>query len=396
MLNWVKKKVLLIGNHGFVIYNFRKELIRELLQKGYDVYITLPRDEKVEVMQQWGCHYIETKVDRRGMNPIKDFSLFLRYMRILMQVKPDVVLTYTIKPNLYGGIASRLMRIPYLVNITGLGSGFGRNKWLRMALVILYKWALKGAECVYFQNEEDMRQILGFNMGKGEHKLLPGSGVNLQEFTYTEYPSEKHGPIRFLFVGRIMKDKGIDQYLEAAKQIRAKHPNTAFEIIGFIEKTDAVYKGIFEQYENQGLIRYLGYQSDVKPFLKKAHCLIQPSHSEGLSNVVLEAAATGRPVITSNIPGCREVVEHGVNGYTFKVKDANDLAYQIERFLQLSEEERKRMGAASRKKVENEFDRQIVVDEYMRQIQRLSDPTSIEKGETSWCVDENNSKSTNL
>lgn len=362
----------MIGNHGFVIYNFRKELIQELLNNDYEVYITLPQDEKVEIMQGWGCHYIETQVDRRGMNPFKDFLLFLQYIRILLRVKPDVVLTYTIKPNLYGGFACRLMGIPYLVNITGLGSGFGKNKWLRLMLVMMYKLALRGANCVFFQNEEDMRKVLSYNMVKGKYQLLPGSGVNLDEFAFSDYPAESPGPIRFLFVGRIMKDKGIDQYLEAAKRIKAKYPNTQFDIIGFIEKTDDVYKDIFDKYEKEGIIRYLGYQKDVKPFLRTTHCLIQPSHSEGLSNVLLEAAATGRPIIASDIPGCREVVDRGVNGYTFKVKDADDLIHHIEIFLQHTEDERKWMGEASRNKVEKEFNRKIVVDEYMKQIRKLS------------------------
>ncbi|PHD24446.1 glycosyltransferase family 4 protein [Bacillus wiedmannii] len=366
----MSKKVLLLGNHGFAIYNFRKELIQELLKKGYEVYISLPKDEKVDKMVEWGCKFIETNVDRRGTNPITDFKLVLHYMELLKEVKPDVVLTYTIKPNLYGGLACRMLNIPCINNITGLGSGFSKGLLLKTFLSTLYKVSLKKSHCVFFQNTEDMRTIVERGIIKGDYELIPGSGVNLEEYKFKDFPNKD--TVTFIFIGRIMRDKGIDQYLEAAKIIKKKYPNTQFNVIGFVEKTQPHYNDMINQLENEGYITYLGYQSDVKPFVKEAHCLIQPSHGgEGLSNVLLEAAATGRALIASNIPGCRETISEGENGYIFEAKNTNSLVEKIESFIHLTHIERKQMGTSSREKIEKEFDRNIVVKAYMNKVKQI-------------------------
>jgi glycosyltransferase involved in cell wall biosynthesis len=367
----IKKKVLLLGNHGFVIYNFRKELIQNLLKEGYEVYISLPEDEKVEIMVSWGCKFLETKVDRRGTNPVSDFQLIVHYMRILREVNPDVVLTYTIKPNLYGGLACRLLRIPCINNITGLGSGFNQNPVLKKFLSILYKVSLKKSYCVFFQNTEDRNTLLKSNTITSNHELIPGSGVNLKDFEVKPFPPEDQA-ITFIFIGRIMKDKGIDQYLEAAKIIKEKYPETIFSVIGFIESTHQHYNEIIEDYSQKGYIRYLGYQSDVKPFIEQSHCIIQASHGgEGLSNVLLETAATGRALIASDIPGCRETINEGINGFTFKAKDSEDLVEKIEKFIGLSYAEKLQMASESRLKVEKEFDRKIVIEAYMDKIEEI-------------------------
>lgn len=366
----MNKKVLLLGNHGFAIYNFRKELIQELLKQGYEVYISLPRDEKVDKMVEWGCKFIETNVDRRGTNPITDFKLVLYYMKLLKEIKPDVVLTYTIKPNLYGGLACRMLNIPCINNITGLGSGFSKGLLLKTFLSTLYKVSLKKSYCVFFQNTEDMRTIVERNIIKGDYELIPGSGVNLEEYKFEYFPDED--TVTFIFIGRIMRDKGIDQYLEAAKIIKKKYPDTQFNVIGFVEKTQPHYNDMINQLEKEGYITYLGYQSDVKPFVKEAHCLIQPSHGgEGLSNVLLEAAATGRALIASNIPGCRETISEDKNGYTFEAKNTSSLVEQIEKFIHLTYVERKQMGTSSREKIEKEFDRNIVVEAYMNKVDKI-------------------------
>jgi glycosyltransferase involved in cell wall biosynthesis len=334
------------------------------------VYISLPKDEKVDKMVEWGCKFVETNVDRRGTNPFTDFKLILHYIKLLRKIKPDVVLTYTIKPNLYGGLACRLLNVPCINNITGLGSGFSKSTLLKNFLSIMYRISLKKSYCVFFQNTEDMKTLVDNNIVKGRYELIPGSGVNLKEFKYKDFPDED--PITFVFIGRIMKDKGIDQYLEAAKIIKQKYSNTIFNVIGFIEKTQPHYKDKINQFQNKGYITYLGYQSDVKPFIEEAHCLIQPSHGgEGLSNVLLEAAATGRALIASNIPGCRETVVEGKNGYIFEAKNTNSLVEQIEKFINLTYEEKKKMGVNSREKVEKEFDRNIVVKAYMKKIDQI-------------------------
>ncbi|MFF2286142.1 glycosyltransferase family 4 protein [Peribacillus butanolivorans] len=367
----MKKRVLLLGNHGFVIYNFRKELIQELLRNGYEVYISLPKDDdKVQTMISWGCHFIETNIDRRGTNPITDFNLILHYLKILKKVKPDVVLTYTIKPNLYGGLASRLLNIPCINNITGLGSGFSGDSLLKKFLSKMYKVSLKKSHCVFFQNTSDMNILLDNKTIKGNYELIPGSGVNLNEFMFKDFPDEQNPT--FLFIGRIMKDKGIDEYLDAAKEVKGNYPNVRFNLIGFVEETQSHYHEKINNYQNHDYVKYLGYQSDVKPFIEESHCLVQASHGgEGLSNVLLETGATGRALIASNIPGCRETINEGENGYIFEPKNTRDLVEKIETFIQLSFESKMKMGHNSRKKVEKEFDRNIVVNAYMEKINQI-------------------------
>ncbi|WP_142827199.1 glycosyltransferase family 4 protein [Planococcus soli] len=366
----MKKKVLLLGNHGFVIYNFRKELIQRLLKNGYDVYISLPYDEKVDVMISWGCKFVETSVDRRGTNPKTDLKLVGHYLKILKDIKPDIVLTYTIKPNLYGGIACRMLNTPCINNITGLGSGFSGKPALKFLLTNLYKVGLKKSKCIFFQNTEDMNTLLENKIVRGPYELIPGSGVNLNEFKFMKFPAEDN--LNFIFIGRIMKDKGIDQYLEAAKEVKIKHPKASFNIVGFIEKSQSHYNELIDEYVREGYINFLGYQSDVRPFIQEASCLIQPSHGgEGLSNVLLETAAMGRTLIASNIPGCKETIEENINGYTFEKKNTKNLISKIENFIDLSYKEKKEMGHKSREKVEKEFNREIVVNAYLKQIESI-------------------------
>ncbi|AEH52403.1 glycosyl transferase [Weizmannia acidilactici] len=363
----MKKKVLFLGNHGFVIYNFRKELIQKLLSENYEVFLSFPYDDKVPEMVKWGCKFIDTKVDRRGKNPFKDFKLLVVYLGILLKIRPNVVLTFTIKPNLYGSLACRILHIPCLNNITGLGSGFGNGGFLKFFLIFMYRICLKRSSCVFFQNQQDMNLLIEKKIVKKNYQLIPGSGVNLSEFTLKDFPKETE-KIVFIFIGRIMKDKGIDHFLEASKIITSKYPNVIFHIVGFVEPTQSFYEKIIKEYEKKGYIKYFGYQKNVKPFIEDAECIIQPSYSEGLSNVLLESAATGRVLIASDIPGCRETIEQGVNGFTFKVKSTTNLTGILEKYIQLPYKKRKQMGLNSREKVKRDFDRNIVINAYMEEI----------------------------
>ncbi|NLX01631.1 MAG: glycosyltransferase family 4 protein [Syntrophomonadaceae bacterium] len=361
------KKILILANNDVGLYNFRKELLEVLMGQGYEVYISLPVGEKVEQLRQMGCIFIETPVDRRGTNPLTDFKLVLKYLKIMKNVKPDVVLTYTIKPNIYGSIACRLLKIPYINNITGLGSGFIDKRLLSKLLVMMYKAAIKKSNLVFFQNSSDMDFMLNLGIISGKHKLLPGSGVNLDQFEYTPFPPGDK--VVFNFIGRVMKEKGIDEYLMAAKTIKQRYPHTQFNIIGFIEPTEAHYNELIADYEAKNYIEYHGFQKDIRPFIKNSHCLIQPSYHEGMSNVLLESAAIGRALIASDIPGCREVIDN--NGYVFAMGNVHDLVDKIERFIQLPYEQKVQMGKMSRQKVEREFDRQIVIDSYMKEINHI-------------------------
>lgn len=356
-------KILILANNDVGLYKFRKELIKELVINN-DVYISLPYGDLVPELEKMGCKYIDTMINRRGTNPLTDLKLLITYIKLVKNCKPDIILTYTIKPNIYGGIASRINGVPYIANITGLGSAVENSGWLQKITLFLYKISLKKAKCVFFQNNENKNLFVKKNVVGNRFKVIPGSGVNLDEYPYMEYP--KNEKVHFLFVARIMKEKGIEEYLNAAKHIKSKYHYTEFHILGFCEES---YKDRLEDMQKKGIIIYHGMQKDVKPFYQKAHCIIHPTfYPEGMSNVLLEASACGRPIITTNRSGCKEIVDSGINGLLLEPKSSKDLIQAIENFLELSFTEQKKMGAASREKVEKEFDRSIVINAYINQI----------------------------
>lgn len=361
------KKILILANNDIGLYNFRKELIERLIQERNEVYISLPYGERVKDLEKLGCIFVETNVDRRGTNPIKDLKLILKYKNILKIVKPDIVLTYTIKPNIYGGLMCRIKNIPYICNITGLGTATENKSIVQKIVFVLYKCALKRVKCCFVQNSENL-QFLTDNklVDKMRCKLIPGSGVNLKHFKVLPYPNNSEN-VRFLFISRIMKEKGIEQYLEAAKVIKGKYSNTEFHVLGFCEQE---YEAQLQKLTEDGIINYHGLQKDVIPFLKETSCLIHPSYyPEGMSNVLLEASASGRPVITTNRSGCREIIDDGKTGYIIEIKKSQQLIDKIEEFLKLSNDQRKQMGLEARKKVEKEFDRNIVIEEYFKEME---------------------------
>ncbi|MEG0378354.1 MAG: glycosyltransferase family 4 protein [Eubacterium sp.] len=346
----MKKKIMLIGNHDVVIYNFRKELIQKLLQKDFEVAIVLPYGEKVDLLVQVGCKFFETPIDRHGTNPITDLKLIQNYKKILKQYQPDVVLTYTIKPTLYGGIACQSLKIPYIVNITGLGTAV-EEKSLKQSLILsLYRKAFKKVACVFFQNKKNQQFFSENKIIISNQKSILGSGVNLKEHRFEDYPPDKV-KVHFLYIGRMMKDKGIDELLEAAKIIKHKYSNVSFDLIGFCEK-DYSNKKTLENLHEQKIINYLGHQNNVHEQIKTHHAVIHPSYHEGMANVLLEAAACGRPVLASIIPGCRETFDEGISGIGFEAKNVESLVQAIERFIALPYEAKKAMGITGRRKME--------------------------------------------
>lgn len=358
-------KILILANSDVGLYKFRKELIEELI-KVHKVTISLPNGEFVKSLKDIGCEFIETKISRRGTNPITDLKLILQYKNIIKQVKPDIVLSYTIKPNVYGGIVCRMLKIPYIPNITGLGTAVENGGILQNLTLFLYKIALKKASCVFFQNEANKDFLLNKGIIKGRHKLIPGSGVNLSYYNILDYP--KDDTINFLFISRVMKQKGIDQYLDTAEYIKKKYKNTHFHVLGFCEEE---YEEKLNDMHTRGIIKYHGMQNDVLKFYKISHCTIHPTYyPEGMSNVLLESAACGRPIITTNRSGCKEIVDDGINGYVVEERNSKELIEKVEKFINLSYEDKKQLGLAGRTKVEKEFSRQIVVDAYMEEIDK--------------------------
>ena len=361
------KKILILANLDMGLYNFRKELLQRLLSDGYEVYISLPMGPRVADMEKMGCRFIETPVDRRGMNPLADFKLFLTYRKILKQVQPDAVLTYTVKPNIYGGLACRMAKVPYLSNITGLGSAVHNGGAVAKLLMMLYRLSAKYASCLFFQNSQNLEFFKEKKAIAQNYVLLPGSGVNIREYTYEKYPSQED-PLSFLFIGRLMRDKGVGELVEAARNIRRDHPEITFDLVGFCEEG---YQETFEALNEGNVVNALGQQQNVREFITTHSATVLPSYHEGTANVLLESAASGRPCIASRIPGCMEIIDDGVTGYVFEARNASALEIALRKFICLSYEERKQMGVLGRLKMEREYDRDIIIEHYLREIGKV-------------------------
>ncbi len=361
------KKILILANIDMGLYNFRKELLAKLIALGYEVHISLPMGLRVKDMEAMGCHFIETPVDRRGMNPIADLKLFFTYRKILKRLKPDVVLTYTIKPNIYGGLACRMAKVPYLSNITGLGSAVHSGGMIAKFLMMLYRRSAKHANCLFFQNSQNLEFFKEKKAIAKNYVLLPGSGVNIKEYTYEKYPSPDE-TISFLFIGRLMRDKGVGELVEAAKNIRKDYPEITFDLVGFCEEE---YQQTFHELNEGNVVNALGQQQNVREFILSHSATVLPSYHEGTANVLLESASSGRPCIASNIPGCKEIIDDGATGYVFEAKSALALEDALRKFIALSYEERKEMGVLGRLKMEREYDREIIIEHYLREIGKV-------------------------
>ncbi len=365
------KKVLIAINFDEGLFNFRRELLEALTEEGYEVHVAVPAGAFTGRLKELGCMFHDTALRRRGMNPLQELSLLRTYSRILADVRPDVVLTYTIKPNIYMGLLCGQRKIPYLTTITGLGTAVEGSGPLQHLTRLLYRLALRRAAMVFFQNRANEKMFRARGIAPGRHKMLPGSGVNLERFAYQEFPGGSE--VGFLFISRIMKEKGIEQYLDAAAVIRARHPQTRFRILGFLEE-DYSGRERFERLQAEGVIEFIGSVEDVRPYIRESQCIIHPSfYPEGMSNVCLESAACGRAVITTDHPGCRESVRDGVSGFLVRRQDSADLTDKIERFLALTREERIRLGRNGRRYMEEKFDRKIVIGNYLDAVREITE-----------------------
>lgn len=361
------KRILFLVNHDVVIYNFRLEIVERFINDGHEVHISSPYGERIEDLKALGAIYHEIKMDRHGMNPKEELRILKYYKNLMKIVKPDICLGFTIKPNIYGAIAARGQHIPFVANITGLGTAVENPGLSQKISIFLYRYAFKNVQRVFFQNEENKKFFDDHGLTKGKGVIIPGSGVNLTRYPYRAYPEKE--TICFAFISRIMKEKGIDQYLDAAEEIKKKHRNVEFNVCGFCEPE---YDGRLQEEDQKGVVNYHGMIRDVPSFMGQMHCIIHPSYyPEGISNVLLEACATGRPIITTDRSGCREVVDDGVNGYMISCQSSKELIEAVEKFLKLSWEEKKAMGQAAREKVEREFDRQIVVEKYVEEVNKV-------------------------
>ena len=368
--------VALLTNNDDDVYCFRKELIEDIIGAGYEMLISCPDGEKFELMKHVEYRYDNPDIDRRGTNIVADFKLFIHYFRLFVKNKPSVILTYTAKPNVYAGIAAYLLGIPCISNVTGFGSVLNESGFKQKIIMSIFRFAFRRSDCVMFQNSTNMKLAEESGMVKGEHKLIPGSGVNTDRYPLQPYPDGGNGKdgekVVFNYIGRILHDKGVDDYIEAAKRIKAEYPNTEFNMLGFIEPTEMHYEAELSALEKEDIVKYRGSLKDIKSFVTASHATIHPStYGEGMSNVLLESASSGRPIISTDNPGCMETFVDGETGFMYHGGDVDALCEQIKKFLALPNEERKAMGEKGREYIKKNFSRDIVIKAYLEKINSL-------------------------
>ncbi|MBO6197389.1 MAG: glycosyltransferase family 4 protein [Butyrivibrio sp.] len=362
-------KALILANSSSGLYDFRNELLTGLMEEGFEIVISLPDELKVKELKDEGCRVVHTDINRRGVNPIQDMALLRAYKSLVKKEKPDVVLTYTIKPNIYGGYVCGRLKVPYISTITGLGSTFERGGILLKLIVTMYKVSLKKCSCLFFQNEENRKIFESHGIRARKHVTVNGSGVNLEKHSKEPFPGHSDDVTRFLYIGRLMTEKGSCEYIEAARAMHDKYGDkVSFAAVGYCEDD---FKSIADEAEKAGILKVIPYQKDIHPYIREADAIVHPSYHEGMSNVLMEAAATGRPVIASDISGCREIVDAEKSGFLVRPRDAKDLISALERFTELDTDQRRAMGEAARRYVEQKFDRRSIILTYIEEIKRI-------------------------
>jgi len=356
-------RIAIIANDSNGLYLFRRQLISALIEEGHEVIALTPFDTDVDNLQALGATLVETPIDRRGTNPVRDYSLLKLYKKELKRIKPYLVITYTIKPNVYGGIVCRQLKIPYAANITGLGTAFEGSGMLRKIAIVLNKTALKQAKVVFFENTENRDIFVNEGIiAKEKTHVLHGAGVDLDHFSYQAYPINPE--FHFLFIGRVMKEKGVDELLESMRRLVRDGKCCFLNILGNYEED---YKEKIDEAVKEGWLRYHGIQPDVRPYIAACDCFVLPSYHEGMANTNLECAASGRPLITSNIPGCKEAVVEG-SGVLCEPRDVDSLYQAMRTMIEKSREEREQMGRIGHRHMEKVFDKKQVVAETIRHL----------------------------
>jgi glycosyltransferase involved in cell wall biosynthesis len=365
-------KIAVVLNTSWNIYNFRMGLVNSFLKSGHEVYTIAPRDSYSQMLQDAGCRYVELKMDSRGANPLKDMGLILELYRIYKKIKPDIVLHFTIKPNIYGSIAARLLNIPVINNVCGLGTIFLTNNLTSKIAIWMYKVAFHFPKNIFFQNEDDLKLFVDKKLVKKDLcHLLPGSGIDLEKFK--PVPKNKNDKFTFLLISRLIHDKGILEYVEAVRKLKKKGIEAKFQILGAKDTKHkrGIPSEIIDGWIESNLVEYLGTTNNVVDHLEYADCVVLPSYREGAPRSLLEAASLAKPIIATDVPGCRQVVLDQVNGLLCKVKDAEDLAEKMELMHRMDDSKRNDMGLKGRKLMEEVFDEKIVIKIYQDQIKKI-------------------------
>ena len=373
-------KIIICVNTAWNLVNFRAGLIRALVAQGHEVLAVAPDDSYAPRLAGLGCRFVPLHMENGGTHPGRDAMLLWRFLRLFWRERPDVYLGYTVKPNVYGSLAARLLGISVINNIAGLGAVFIKAGWLVRLVRWLYRVALARSAKVFFQNGDDRQLFVAGGLVRAEvTDLLPGSGIDLTKFALVPLAATNStsGKFRFLLIARMLLDKGVGEYVAAARLLHQRWPQLECCLLGFLEVQNpaTVSRAQMDAWVTQGHVKYLGVSDDVRPEIAAADCIVLPSYREGTPRTLLEAAAMGRPIITTDAVGCREVVDDGQNGYLCKVRDAADLAEKMEQMLKLTLEQRQQMSHYGRLKMEREFDEKIVIQKYLDAIRALHAPS---------------------
>ncbi|WP_108483560.1 glycosyltransferase family 4 protein [Oceaniglobus ichthyenteri] len=366
--------ILMTVNAAWNIWNFRRPLVEALSADGHQITVLAPPDDSVADLERIGCRFRPLEMSVKGLNPIEDLKLQRRLKRIFREEQPDAILSFTIKNNIFGALAARAVGVPFVPNVTGLGTAFLSGGLLQTVAEQLYRRAFGKLPIVFFQNEDDRDLFLDRKLVRADQaRLLPGSGIDLVRFAAAEMPSADAPPV-FLMIARLLRDKGVMEFVEAARLIKARHPSTRFQLLGAAgsENRSAIDTTTVEGWVAEGVVEYLGTTNDVRPAIAAASCVVLPSYREGAPRTLIEAAAMARPLIATDVPGCRAVVDTGVSGFLCEVRNADSLAMAMGRFLALSPDARTAMGQAGRAKMEREFDQGLVVAAYREALLTLT------------------------
>jgi glycosyltransferase involved in cell wall biosynthesis len=369
-----KMHILMTVNAAWNIWNFRRPLVEALQADGHRITVLAPQDDAVPELERLGCRMRPLEMSVKGLNPLEDLRLQRRFACILREERPDAVLSYTIKNNVFGARAAKSVGVPFLPNVTGLGTAFLSGKLLQTVTEQLYRRSFAGLPIVFFQNDDDRNLFLERRLVRADQaRLLPGSGIDLARFAPVPMPAPGSPPV-FLMIARLLRDKGVMEFVGAARQIKARHPQARFQLLGAVgsENRSAIDRPTLERWVGEGVVEYLGVTPDVRPAIAAASCVVLPSYREGAPRTLIEAAAMARPVIATDVPGCRAVVDPEVSGFLCGVRSAESLCAVMERFLALSPDARREMGAAGRAKMAREYDQVLVVDAYRAALARVT------------------------
>ncbi|MGF6740198.1 glycosyltransferase family 4 protein [Paraburkholderia atlantica] len=367
-------RITLVCNTAWAIYTYRQGLIRTLIGRGVDVTVLAPRDRTFELLAAMGCRCIELPVASKGTSPGEDLRTLVALYRQYRTIRPHVVFHYTIKPNIYGSIAAKLAGVQSVAVTTGLGYVFIQHSRAAQIAKRLYRFAFRFPREIWFLNRDDQAAFIDGKLlvHPERARLLHGEGVDLEQFAFT--PLRARAEFRFVLIGRLLWDKGVGEYVEAARQLRARYPHARFQLLGpvGVDNPSAITGDEVAAWEQEGVIQYLGEAHDVRPFIADADCVVLPSYREGVPRTLMEASAMGRPIVATDVPGCREVVTDGVNGLLCEARNAQSLAASLARMLDMSGAERRAMAERGRQKVATEFDERKVVETYKDLVQKIT------------------------